>query len=71
MKKQVLKAFLVLLVAGSASTAMASITIIDTVTIGTGSSFTPSSKVGISITAGPQSYAASRIVAMSFCEPRS
>ena len=39
MKKQVLKAFLVLLVAGSASTAMASITIIDTVTIGTGSSF--------------------------------
>ena len=58
MKKQILKAFLVLAVVGSASAAMAETTIVGTTMIGAGNTFTPSTKVGISITAIPTSYVA-------------
>lgn len=58
MKKQILKAFLVLAIAGAASSAMATTSITGQTTIGNGNTFSPSSKVGISITAIPTSYAA-------------
>lgn len=58
MKKQILKAFLILAVASSASTAMATVTINTTVTVGAGNTFSPSTKVGISMTSIATSYAA-------------
>ena len=58
MKKQILKAFLVLAVVGSASAAMAETTIVGTTMIGAGNTFTPSTKVGISISAVATAYAA-------------
>ena len=58
MKKQILKAFLVLAVVGSASSAMATQTISTTVTIGSGNTFTPSAKVVISVTSAATSYCA-------------
>jgi hypothetical protein len=58
MKKQILKAFLVLAVVGSASTAMATQTISQTVTIGAGNTFSPSTKVVISVASIPTSYTA-------------
>jgi hypothetical protein len=58
MKKQILKAFLVLAIVASASTAMAGATIVGTVTIGAGNTFTPSTKVGINIMSTSTSYAA-------------
>jgi hypothetical protein len=58
MKKQILKAFLVLAIAGSASTAMAAQTISGTVTIGAGNTFTPSAKVVIQIASIATSYTA-------------
>lgn len=59
MKKQVLKAFLVLAVVASASSAMATQTINATVTIGAGNTFSPSSKVVISLASIATSYTAS------------
>jgi hypothetical protein len=59
MKKQILKAFLVLAVVGSASAAMAAQTISGTVTIGAGNTFTPSTKVVIQIASITTSYTAS------------
>ena len=58
MKKQILKAFLVLAIVGAASTAMATQTISGTVTIGAGNTFTPSYKVVISIASSATSYCA-------------
>jgi hypothetical protein len=59
MKKQILKALMVLAVIGSASTAMATQTISGAVTIGAGSNtFAPSSKVVISLTSISTSYCA-------------
>lgn len=58
MKKQILKAFLLLAIAGSASTAMAVTSIVEESTIGNGNTFTPSAKVGIYIISSPLSYAA-------------
>jgi hypothetical protein len=58
MKKQILKAFLVLSVVGSASAAMAAQTISGTVTIGAGNTFTPSAKVVIQIASIETSYTA-------------
>jgi len=58
MKKQILKAFLVLAIAGSASAAMAAQTISETVTIGAGNTFTPSAKVVIQIASISTSYTA-------------
>ena len=58
MKKQILKAFLVLAVVGSASSAMATQTISGTVTIGAGNTFSPSTKVVISIASIATSYTA-------------
>jgi hypothetical protein len=58
MKKQILKAFLVLAVVASASTAMATTSIVSTTMIGAGNTFTPSTKVGISVTAINTSYVA-------------
>jgi hypothetical protein len=58
MKKQILKAFLILAVAGSASTAFAT-SITGTVTIGgPANTFTPSAKVALSVTSGATSYCA-------------
>ena len=45
MRKQILKAFLLLCIVASASTAMAAQTISGTVTIGAGNTFSPSTKV--------------------------
>ena len=56
MKKQIFKAFLVLAIAGAASTAMAAQTISGTCTIGAGNTFTPSAKVVIQIASIPTSY---------------
>jgi len=58
MKKQILKAFLVLAIVGAATSAMAVTSIVQTITIGAGNTFSPSSKVGLSITAGNTSYTA-------------
>ena len=58
MKKQILKAFLTIAVLSSASTAMAITSIIDTITIGAGNTFSPSTKVGLTISAVNTSYAA-------------
>ena len=58
MKKQILKAFLLLSIVGAASTAMATQTIDQTVTIGAGNTFTPSSKVVITLTSIATSYVA-------------
>lgn len=58
MKKQILKAFLVLAVLSSASTAMAVTSIVATITIGAGNTFSPSTKVGLSITSIATSYTA-------------
>ena len=59
MKKQILKAFLVLAIVGAASAAMAAQTISGECTIGAGNTFTPSSKVVIQIASIPTSYTAS------------
>lgn len=58
MRQQILKAFLVLAVVGSASAAKATVTISQTVTIGAGNTFSPSTKVGISMTSISTSYTA-------------
>ena len=58
MKKQILKAFLILAVVGSASAAMAAQTISGTVTIGAGNTFSPSTKVVLQIASIPTSYTA-------------
>jgi hypothetical protein len=58
MKKQILKAFLVLAIAGAASGAMAAQTINGTCTIGAGNTFTPSAKVVIQVASIPTSYTA-------------
>jgi hypothetical protein len=58
MKKQVLKALVVLTVVGSASAAMATQTINGTVTIGAGNTFSPSTKVVISVASIATSYTA-------------
>ena len=58
MNKQILKAFILLTIVGFASSAMATATINASTTIGSGNTFTPSAKVGISITSGTLSYAA-------------
>lgn len=58
MKKQILKAFLLLGIIGSASSALAVTSIEGTVTIGAGNTFTPSAKVGIRIISAALSYAA-------------
>ena len=58
MKKQILKAFLVLAIVGAASSAMALTTISGQTTIGSGNSFTPSAKVVISISSISTSYTA-------------
>jgi len=58
MKKQILKAFLVLAVVGSASAAMAAQTIDATVTIGAGNTFSPSTKVVLQIASISTSYTA-------------
>lgn len=58
MKKQILKAFLVLAIVGAASAAMATQTINGECTIGAGNTFTPSTKVVISIASIPTSYTA-------------
>lgn len=58
MKKQILKAFLVLAVVGSASAAMAAQTINGTVTIGAGNTFSPSTKVVLQIASIATSYTA-------------
>jgi len=59
MKKQVLKALLVLAVLSFAATASATTTITGATTIGSSAnSFTPSAKVGISITSISTSYVA-------------
>jgi len=57
MKKQILISFLVLAIAGSASSAMATTSISGEVTIGAGNTFTPSAKVGIKIISAVGSYA--------------
>jgi hypothetical protein len=59
MKKQILKAFLVLGILSAASTALAVQSITATVTIGNGNTFSPSSKVGISIASIATAYTAS------------
>lgn len=57
MNKKILNTLMVLAGIGCASTAMATVTITGSVTIG-GGSFTPSNKVGLSATASATSYAA-------------
>ena len=57
MKKQILKAFLVLAVVGASTSAMAAGTLITgIITIGAGNTFSPSTKVGISLISVPTSY---------------
>lgn len=59
MKKQVLRAFLVLTVLGFAASASATTSITGATTIGSAANtFTPSAKVGISISSSATSYAA-------------
>lgn len=59
MKKQIFKAVLVIAVLGFAASASATTSITGITTIGSGANtFTPSAKVGISITSVPTSYVA-------------